>query len=326
MPHFDDPAKKGFVQEPRRNGLNIDEFLTPGRGPVLICRGQAVFDYLAKFPPRVEPIPLVTDFGPVTFVPGTILGDKILLVKYWSGTVTYVDGDGLYECDGFTFFRDVWFRAAEGGVGSAKGMVELAQAEIEFLYGVFVPARGMAALTVAKIGLFYYFHKTLCHEAFTHIGDTWRVFQAFRERCNRLYSRLKGKLLSLDTLFFLVKKGVSAEDVAFWLGRILGWTIKKTPTIPVWQFVREVGFVTLAVAALHSPQILTRAGKAFSEEEIEQIRLQLSSAGWDFPKQEVSGLLNDIQGDPPCFEMLSRVSDELGKLAPLLQQLESGLQ
>jgi hypothetical protein len=134
-------------------------------------------------------------------------------------TVHYMVGTQLYEASTQQFVRDAWLSGLIQGASQAQWLVHLAKVEKEFLMGLFVPITGILGLLCAQLVVVYANHR----EAFKVVREELSKVMHDAKIVRRENPTLTDKVLNKvgGELIANLPEGISAKDVAFWLGRVL---------------------------------------------------------------------------------------------------------
>lgn len=195
--------------------------------------------------------------------PGTLWRGNCILISASSGFVVFLEDDKLYEIGASDFVRNEYLEGLSAGAAKAKGMVHLAKLELTFLCGIFVPWYLLLALPCGKAGLFYSVNKNDvkdAHAATRNILESLKKLQraapTFADVIIRgFWDQYKGVLL----------KGITAEDIAFLLGRLIKAFTERDGAMTFWAvvstFLKTSGLVSLS----HSPAIALHALEALAK-------------------------------------------------------------
>jgi hypothetical protein len=188
----------------------------------LLMSGERATQTAIQVLRTARPARISGDAGISQLVPGTIWGEGKMLVTpdNGNGAVVFLDGSDLWEQDRATFIRVEYLNALGRGASHAVVMIELAKVEIEFLQGVFVPGGIAFAGTCAKVGAFYVRNRGKFEPVIAQTKTLGGIFGEFKHRYPLLYGKLKSTVWGPKTALILVK-GISTEDVVFFLGRII---------------------------------------------------------------------------------------------------------
>ena len=131
-------------------------------------------------------------------------------------------------------------------------MVTLVKAEIALLTPLFAPWFILLSLTVARTGLFYHQNKRLVDKAIDQVPNIIWLLNCFRSTHPLLFRKMM--LTAGKTILTNLPSGVTAEDVAFFIGRV----IKKgsgLPSVTLGTILRVVLVVAGIVALTHLPHV-----------------------------------------------------------------------
>ncbi|MDB4975002.1 MAG: hypothetical protein JWN48_3343 [Myxococcaceae bacterium] len=270
-----------------------------------------------------HPLSYTSNLGPVFLKPGaTWSGERVLLYPA-PMYIQYAVGDRIYEWSTSNFVRDEYLTAISRGAMRADGMVTLAKAEFQFFLGLFAPAYIVLGLTCAKVMMFHRAHRREFRLVSEHLPQVIAQIQALKARYPKLYDRILRQVGS--AVFEHLPDGIGAEDVAFWLGRIIRG-VAGAPELTIAAFARVVGMVTLLVSVTHAPMVTAHAGAAAAEGALGQVEQQLEAGGYHLSRAELKTILNDVATQPDAQAMLKQLQTSLSAVLPSLQQLARAYQ
>jgi len=242
--------------------------------PHLVATGADTATLVARLLPTAAAITLSTSLGPVLLTPGTIWGEDKLLVLATPMTVYYTIGHNLYESSTSTFLRAYWIDALSAGAKRAEHWVIIAKVEIALLEGIFVPWYLLLGISAAKLGLFYLAHREVVNAAIRQTPRILGLLDDFYQRYPVLFEHLAYNLGK--QVFVSIPRGVDAQDVAFFLGRLLHGAT-ELPEVTLTAFVRLALKSATLVALAHLPGA---AARGVEERVADRVReLQTSMAG-----------------------------------------------
>jgi hypothetical protein len=190
--------------------------------PKLLMSGQNATLTATKVLRTAQPVRVAGAGGVTEMRPGVIWGETKILVtpNDGKGAVIFLDGLDLYEQDRSAFLQSEFLDSLARGAARALPMAELAKIEMEFLQGIFVPGGIGLVVSLAKVGLFAAANKQRLETAYASATALSEYVGEFKSRYPRLYAKVKETAWGALTFESFIKS-VSAEDIAFLVGRIL---------------------------------------------------------------------------------------------------------
>jgi hypothetical protein len=126
--------------------------------------------------------------------------------------------------------------------------------------------------------------------------------------------------------------GTSAEDVAFFVGRVPKG-LNEIPSITARATLRTVVKVVVIIAGLHLPAVATRGVQSAAQHvghaattDTEALRSDLSEAGVHLSREEAVQMIEELVADDNTRQHLQEVENTLQHGMPLLEQLYSAWQ
>jgi hypothetical protein len=260
--------------------------------------------------------------GNVELRPGTIFSNNKMLVYATQMTTYYTIDDRLYEYGTSDFIRAEYLNALSAGAARAMPMVYLAQAEAALLMGIFVPWYGMLGLTAAKIGLMYSTNKREFNVALQKAPVVLKLLQDFRRRYPTFFKKLMAT--AAREVLTDLPSGVGAEDVAFFLGRVIKG-VAGLPDVTMGAVVKVVTSVALIVAGLHLPSIAAHGVAASAASHAETLRMQLANQGIHITREEANTILHELISDRDSVRKLQELEKACKELIPVLRQLAAAI-
>ncbi|MCW5979538.1 MAG: hypothetical protein KIT09_15780 [Bryobacteraceae bacterium] len=291
-------------------------------GPKLLSTGRQAVECIAKVMPTAPTITVRSSLGDVELRPGTIFSNRKILVYPSPMTVYYAVDDRLYEEGTALFVRGEYLNAMSAGAARAMPMVHLAKAEIALLTGIFVPWYGMLGLTAAKVGLLYSAHKKEFDSALQKAPAALRTLLEVRRRYPELFRRLM--LTSAKEFLVNLPNGVTAEDVAFFLGRVIKGA-GGVPELTLGQLAKVVARVAVVVGSLHAPSMAARGMASAAATNAAALKAQLAAQGLRVSQEEANVILREILADPKGVERLRELENACNELAPVLRCLTAAI-
>jgi hypothetical protein len=262
--------------------------------------------------------------GEVELRPGTVWSGDRMLVSASSMSACYTVGNNLYEWGTGSFVRDEWFNALSRGASQAMPMVYFAQVEVTFLTGLLVPWQIVLGMFVAKTAFFYSQHKALMQQAAKQSPKVMHLIMEFHRRCPTLFRKLS--LTAGKDILVNFPRGVTAEDVAYFLGRVLGsYGIAGLPEATLGSVIKVVAEYAVFVAALHLPSITAHWVEADLRKNIGSLRQRLAAAGVHVDDEEARKILTELRMHPDTETVLKELEKASKELMPILNELQKAL-
>lgn len=296
--------------------------------PRVLLTGAAAVSAAAKLLPTARAMTVNSSLGQVRLVPGTVWGGDKVLIDCSDMVVHYMDGAQLYECPTQMFVRDDMLRAIASGGAKAEWLVELAKIEQDFLFGLFVPAYGMVGLTCAKVLVVYANHRPAFAAARKYLPSIVSDLLILKRENPTLFRVVFGR--AGGEIITNLPRGVSAEDIAFWAGRIImglyaltKGSLSAPPMVPApltaAGITKVFVIVTTLVGLLHASGMAVRAGgiaikQASLEAELKKLQLFISSI-------EANHIVMEMKQAHQSRTALLRLKDSMPAVLPSLQEL-----
>ena len=255
--------------------------MTSTQHPKLLLMGPSAVTATAKLMLSARPTRVNSSFGVVDLVPGSVWQGNRVLIDCSDMVVHYMVGTQLYEWNTQSFVRDAWLTGMGIGASQAQWLVHLAKVEREFAMGLFVPVAGIIGLTCAQILVVYANHRKAFAIVQKHASGIIADLRILRREnptlCEKVLAKVGGEIVSH------IPDGISAEDIAFWLGRILKGAIGALPDLKATKLAKILVTVTAIVGLTHSLGISARSGQAAVkqadvETTLKQLQVAVTSA------------------------------------------------
>ena len=290
-------------------------------GPKLINSGKPAVEAIAKVLPQAQAIRVDSNLGPVELKPGTIWSGNRILILPSTMTVTYAIDDRLYEWGTGTFIREEWISALGKAGQSAAHWVVIAQVEFALLSGIFVPWYVLLGLGCAKTGLFYKGNQQAVDAALRDAPKIVRLLLELRRRCPVLFNRMA--TTAAKELLTNLPSGVSAEDVAFFVGRVIKGGAAAGPELTLGALIKIAATVAGLVAATHLPGIAMHTAAHVAGKKAEELKRALTQAGYTVSEVEAKTILKEVLSKPDTPAMLKQLEVACKALLPSLNQLKN---
>jgi hypothetical protein len=258
--------------------------------------------------------------GEFKLVPGMTSGDKMFVTDI-GGRLVFLSGDNMISIATRDFPRSVFLDAIGRGVQSAAWLEKVGKTGFAFLVpfmGAVLGPLGLGAAiatAVIKSGFWYAGNKDKIDLASSALPDVGRALGHFIANCPEL-ARLIGKAVALNALK-AIPEGLSSEDVADLLGRLLGGAAAAP----------SLGFRALAVVArkalatstaLRGPGASVRGAK---ERAIARL-MEVQEIGIGISEEEAKAIVDEgCLGSAATEERLKQLDEALKRLGPMLEGL-----
>lgn len=288
-------------------------------GPRLLLAGKEAMAAVATILPQSHPLVVPSPLGPVELRPGTIWAGRKMLLYAAPLYVWYTIDDRLYEWNTPAFVRDEWLTAIAKGAATAEWLVVVAEVEFALLTGIFVPWYILLALSCAKLGILYLTHRQLFNDAFKYGPDVLEKLLALKSSHPQLFHKLlvqAGKDVLVN-----MPKGITAEDVAFFLGRLIHAAAEAGAELTLGMLVKMTLKIAGLVTLVHLPNFAAHGVEAAAKARAEELKKQLEDAGFTVTKGEAEAILREALSQPDTKDKLKALEDACQKLAPSMETL-----
>jgi hypothetical protein len=222
---------------------------------------------------------------------------------------------------------DVGLRnALSKGASEAEGIVVLAQIEVAFLSGLLAPWWALLAVSAASLGLTIYHYRDEFETALDHAPRAIDELMWLRDTQPELFSQIL-KTAAREALA-AIPKGITAEDVAFWLGRILkgaGEIAKGGAAVTLTELVKIIARVSLIVGATHLPHMVGVGLEEAIKKNAADMQAQLKAQGIDVSPGQAQKILRDLYEENDSPARLKELNESLNLLVPALKRLSESL-
>jgi hypothetical protein len=290
-------------------------------GPKLINSGKAAMEAVAKVLPTARAIVVPSNLGPVELKPGTVWSGNRMIVLPSTMSTIYVIDDRLYEWGTGAFIREEWLSAMAKGVTSAAHWVTVAQVEFALLSGIFVPWYLLLGLGCAKSALFYKSNQQAVDAAFRQAPEAMRLLQDLRRRCPTLFNKMAST--AAKDLLTNLPQGVSGEDVAFFVGRVIKGVAGAGPDLVFSGFLKIALTVAGLVTATHLPFIAAHTAAHMAAAKAAELQRALQQAGYSVTESEAKTIMKEVLAQPDTPQKLRQLEAACKALLPTLNQLKN---
>jgi hypothetical protein len=276
---------------------------------------------VAKVLPASKPVLVQSNLGPVELKPGSIWSGNRMLIVASPSTVVYAIDDRLYEWGTAAFVRDEYLSALSIGASRASHWVTVAQVEFAVLSGIFVPWYVLLGLSCARAGLFYKSNQRVVDEAFRQAPKALKLLQELRRRSPTLFSTLARS--AAKEILVNLPSGVTGEDVAFFVGRVIRGVAGAGPDVTVGAVVKIVGTVAGLVTATHLPAIAAHGVGHAAGQKAADLKRALAAAGYTVSEAEARAIVSEVLAQRDTAALLKDLDAACRALLPTLNQLKS---
>jgi hypothetical protein len=274
---------------------------------------------ISKILPTSHRLTVSSSFGPVELVPGTIWAGRKMLFYAAPLYVWYAVDDRAYEVGTGTFIRDEWLSAYARGVATATPWVTIAKVQFALLCGIFVPWYLMLGLSAAKAGMLYAANQDKVSLAMDKGPRLLGALKDLRSKNPIVFDKLLARIGR--EIFNNLPSGVTAQDVAFLIGRVIRGCAAEGPELTIRAFLKIVLTVTALVGATHLPAIAAHATAHVAEKNAELLRSELAANGYDITSEEAKAILREAGASPGTKKRLEDLAAAAKELQPVLESL-----
>jgi hypothetical protein len=233
--------------------------------------------------------------------------------------VWYTIDDRLYEWNTPAFVRDEWLTAEATGAARAEWMVVVAQVEFALLSGIFLAWYVLLAISCARLGVLYLSHRGEFDQAFAQGPKVISLLLDLRKSHPLLFHKLLVRA-GKDVLNNM-PNGVTAEDVAFFIGRLIKGAAAAAPELTLKVLVKMAASVAGLVTLAHLPSITAHAVGIAAKAHAEQLKKEMEAAGFTLTRGEAESILHEALAHPDTKDKLAALEEACKKLAPSTEAL-----
>ncbi len=281
--------------------------------------GKEAMAAVAKVLPTAHTIIVPSSMGTVELKPGTIWSGNKMLFYCAPLYVWYAIDDRIYEWGTSDFIRDEWFNALAAGAQRASHMVTLAKVEFAVMSGILAPWYVMLGMACAKVGLFYAGNKSAVDSSLAQAPSVIDLLRDLQRRSPTLFNKLM--LTAAKDLLINLPSGVTAEDVAFFVGRVIKGAAGAAPDLTFGVLIKIVSVVAAIVTATHLPSIAAHAVAGAAATKAAELRAKLSTAGYTVSEAEAKTILAELISKTDSASKLQQLETACKALLPSLEVL-----
>lgn len=285
--------------------------------PRIMLMGEPAFAAAARLMASSHKCTVDTNLGPVTLVPGTVWERERVLLDCSPMTVHYMVGTKLYEWGTQAFIRDQYLNGLSRGATQARWLVNVAKAEMEFLMGLLVPIWGVAGITAAKLITIYGANQKEFVELQKYLPLIKDDLDILKREVPTLYNAVMNKAQH-DFLVHL-PEGITATEIAFWLGRMIRGAAAALPNLTVAAFTKILASVTALVALGKSIPIAAHAADATIKAV--DIVEEFKKAQTAVTREEAEAIAKEMMKSKQSKEALKRLEINIKAVLPSIQAI-----
>ncbi|MDQ3341919.1 MAG: DUF4157 domain-containing protein [Myxococcota bacterium] len=261
--------------------------------------------------------------GDVTLTPGASVGDMVLL-HAGPAQCYYIKGSDIYEAYTPDFVRDIWLTSLSKGAANAEWLIPIAKAEFALITALFAPWYAVAGISFLQAMAFTHDHGSEIKTAMSLMKKAWAGWKQFEAICPTMAKNLKS--WGFHQLLENAPKGVELEDVAYFVGRVIGsqgviGKIEKGIEVTVWVFAKVVVEYAVLVAALHAPKIIATGLKEAIAEKAAELQKKLGSGGYSIALDEATKAIKELYDHPESEKMMGELKSSFELLGKQLTKL-----
>lgn len=261
-----------------------------------------------------------SSMGPVQLKPGTVWSGNRMLVQASPMVVYATIDDRLYEWSTAAFVQEEWLAAMSKGMKSAEMWCEIAQVEVALICGLFVPWYLLLGMSCAKVGLFYAGNKQSVDKAIDSAPKAINLLLRMKKKYPTLFKKLTANTTREIVSELKQGHGVTAEDVAFFLGRVVHG-VTEAPEVTIGMIIKITSKVGFLVTLSHAPGIVAHAAGSALHKRADELRSYLNSIGYTVTLDEAKEILREVASDPEALHNMKELETSLKALLPALETL-----
>ena len=291
-------------------------------GPQLLLSGAEAMRMAGVILKDAHPLVLPSSMGPVRLVPGTVWAGRRMLIYVAPLYCYFSIDDRLYEWSTAKFIQDEWFNALATGASRASHWETIAKAEAALVCGIFFPWYVMVGITCAQMALLYFTHKKLVDDIFEKappvIAKLRELKQKYPEQYNRLWVTVARDLLTN------LPSGVSLEDVAFFVGRVIKGAA-AAPELTLRVLLKIIAITAPLVALTHLPSMTGHVLEQETKKRAKELQQKLAEAGYTITLEEAEMIIKDSLSRGDASLLLEDLKKAIDALNPSLEELIKAL-
>jgi hypothetical protein len=292
-------------------------------GPQLKLTGAEAMKVAGNILLQSHPLIFPSALGPVKLVPGTVWAGRRMLIYAAPLYCYFTIDDRLYEWQTHRFVQDEWFHALATGASRAAHWESIGKAQAALICGIFFPWYVMLGIACAQMTILYFSHKALIHDVMDKAPLVIEKLSQVRSKNPELFKRLM--LQAARELLVNLPSGVSIEDVAFFVGRVIRGSAAAAPALSIKVLAKIVATTAPLVAATHLPSMTGHVLDAEVKKRAAEYQRKLAEAGYTVTLEEAEIILKDALSKGDSQQTLEELKRALEALTPSLEQLSNAL-
>jgi hypothetical protein len=291
-------------------------------GPQLKLSGAEAMKVAGNILLTAHPLILPSALGPVKLVPGTVWAGRRMLIYVAPLYVYFTVDDRLYEWQTHRFIQDEWYHALATGASRAAHWETIGKAGAALVCGIFFPWYVMLGIACAQMTLLYFSHKALIHDVMDKAPPVIERLKQVRSKNPELFNRVM--LQAARDLLVNLPSGVSIEDVAFFLGRVIRGAA-GAPAVSLKVLAKIVATTAPLVAVTHLPSMTGHVLEAEAKKRAVEYQRRLAAAGYTVTLDEAEIIVKDALSKGDSQQLLEDLKRALDALTPSLEELSNAL-
>jgi hypothetical protein len=174
-------------------------------------------------------------------------------------------------------------------------------------------------MACAKAGLFYSGNKSAVDTAMKLTPQVINLLRDLQRRSPTLFKKLMQT--AARELLVNLPSGMTAEDVAFFIGRVIKGAA-AAPSLTFGALMKIVGTVGTIVTVTHLPSLVTHAVAGAAAAKAAELRRNLAAAGYTVTEAEARTILNEVMLQKEMVAKLRQLDVACKALLPSLEVLK----
>jgi hypothetical protein len=301
----------------------------------IVAQGSQVLPTASRLMPLMQPVRGSTSLGAVYNIePGTVDQPQgLVILGQASSEVYYVHAGAVNALPTPQFLQGYLIGQVTSAVYQRTAWI-IPTSRIAMAFGMgmaigYVGAVAVAASIIVLLGRFLAFvngHPNEVGILRQHVPPAVRALLWFRAHCPVLYGKLASVLhAGVRQAIESAPSGITAEDVAAVLGRLLGGLAGAPET----GFRVLAGIVVRALAvytALHLPLIAGHGAAQHADEIARALADELRRQGASLTPAEQQAIARELARSAGAIQQLQTLSQSLAQVAPAIDRLAADFQ
>src|SRR5262249_6840390 len=144
-----------------------------------------------------------------------------------------------------------------------------------------------------------------------------RLLRDLQQRYPTLFKKLL--LTAAKELLIALPSGVSAEDVAFFVGRVIKGAVGYAPDLTFGALLKTVATVAGLVGATHLPGIAAHAVEGAAATKATELQKDMKDAGYTVTEAEAAAILGELRSGKDATTLLRDLETACKALLPSLE-------